>query len=139
MPSHLFVYGTLRSESRHPVAQLLRGQAKLVGKASAPGVLCDFGWYPGALFRPDAKTRVVGDVYALRHAERLLAQLDDYETGDPVSPFFRRIAIVVRLDGGRALESWTYELCEAPARLKPIESGDFILHRRLRAGRPLRA
>ncbi len=138
MPSHLFVYGTLRSESRHPVARLLRGQAKLLGKASAPGVLCDLGWYPGALFRPDTKSRVVGDVFALRHAKRLLAQLDDYETGDPGSPFFKRIAITVRLDGGRAVESWTYELCAVPTRLKPIESGDFILHRRLRAGRPLR-
>lgn len=139
MPNHLFVYGTLRSESHHPLARRLKAQAKLLGKASASGILYDLGHYPGAVFRPEGKERVIGDVFALRNAERLLEQLDGYEAaGDPGAPLFTRVPIKVRLDGGRVVDSWTYELSEAPARPRQIDSGDFIAHRRLRAGRPLR-
>ena len=79
MPQHLFVYGTLRSEFPGPLAFKLKSQANLIGMGCAPGALYDFGWYPGAVFNADARTRVVGEVYALRNAERLVAQLDHYE------------------------------------------------------------
>src|SRR6476660_9160329 len=100
MPQHLFVYGTLRSEFPHPLAQRLKSQAELVDLGSAPGVLYDFGRYPGAMFKADARTRVIGEVYALKNPERLIAQLDHYEgTAEPNNPF-RRVAIKVRLDRG---------------------------------------
>jgi gamma-glutamylcyclotransferase (GGCT)/AIG2-like uncharacterized protein YtfP len=138
MPQHLFVYGTLRSEFPHPLALRLKSQAKLVGKGSAPGVLYDFGWYPGAVFDADARTRVIGDVFALKNAERLLAQLDHYEgTAKPGKPF-RRVAIKVHLDRGGTVDAWTYEMVEPPERRRAIESGDFILHHRLRGQRPFR-
>ena len=36
-PSHIFVYGTLRADSDHPMAQRLCSQARLVGKGTVPG------------------------------------------------------------------------------------------------------
>jgi gamma-glutamylcyclotransferase (GGCT)/AIG2-like uncharacterized protein YtfP len=139
MPPHLFVYGTLRSEFPHPLALRLKSQAKLVGKGSTPGILYDFGRYPGAMFRADGRSRVIGEVFALRNAMRLLAELDDYEgTADPGNPF-RRVPIKVRLDRGGAVDAWSYEMREPPERRRLIESGDFILHWRLRQGRPMRS
>ena len=46
-------------------AQACESQAKLVGLGLAPGVLYDFGGYPAAMFKADARTRVIGEVYAL--------------------------------------------------------------------------
>lgn len=138
MPQHLFVYGTLRSEFPHPLAHRLKTQAKLVGLGSAPGVLYDFGWYPGAMFKADARTRVIGEVYVLKNTERLLAQLDHYEgTAEPGNPF-QRVPIKVRLDRGGTVDAWTYAMIEPPERRRPIETGDFIRHHRRRGQRPFR-
>ena len=60
MPSHLFVYGSLRSESAHPMARRLRVSARLIGKGSARGVLYDLGAYSGARFGPEHKRDVIG-------------------------------------------------------------------------------
>jgi gamma-glutamylcyclotransferase (GGCT)/AIG2-like uncharacterized protein YtfP len=138
MPDHLFVYGTLRAESLHPMAHRLRVAAKLIGRGSAPGLLYDFGEYPGAVLDQDAKYRVIGDVFQLRPNPRLLADLDKYEgfTGGD-DDLFRRIAIEVRLDKGGTVEAWTYGLTEAP-RARLIGGGDFIADRRLRSPRAVR-
>ena len=137
MPQHLFVYGTLRSEFPGPLAFKLKSQARLIGMGCAPGALYDFGWYPGAVFNADARTRVVGEVYALRNAERLVAQLDHYEGIAESNIRFRRVVIKVRLERGGTVEAWTYELNEVPAGRRPIESRDFILHLRRSGGRPI--
>ena len=46
MPEHIFVYGTLRAESAHPMAHRLRVGARHIGKGSTPGLLYDFGSWP---------------------------------------------------------------------------------------------
>jgi gamma-glutamylcyclotransferase (GGCT)/AIG2-like uncharacterized protein YtfP len=139
MLEHLFVYGTLRSEFPQPLALRLKSQAKLVGPGSTPGILYDFGWYPGAKFDAEARSRVIGEVFALNNAMRLLAELDHYEgTAEPGNAF-RRVPVKVRLDRGGTVEAWSYEMGESTARRRPIESGDFILHWRLRQGRPMRS
>jgi len=139
MHQYLFVYGTLRFGFTNPFARRLQAQSSLVGRGSAPGMLYDFGWYPGAIFRADARTRIIGETFLLKAPERLLAQLDHYEgTEEPDTPF-RRVALKVSLDRGGTLEAWTYELNAAPGRRPLIGSGDFILHRRIREERPLRS
>ena len=72
-PAHIFVYGTLRSGSGHPMARRLTSQARLLGKGSVPGRLYDMGWYPAALFDRDEKHLIVGDVFALAPDSRLNA------------------------------------------------------------------
>ena len=138
MPQYLFVYGTLRSEFPGLLAVKLRTKAKLVGKGSTPGALYDFGWYPGAAFAADARTRVVGEVYALGNAERLIAQLDNYEGVAEPSQRFHRVVVKVRLEKGGTVEAWSYEMVELPANRRPVESGDFILHLQRRGGWPTR-
>jgi gamma-glutamylcyclotransferase (GGCT)/AIG2-like uncharacterized protein YtfP len=134
-PRHIFVYGTLRSESDHPMARRLRSKARHIGKGTVPGHLYDMGWYPAAIFDEGEKRRIIGDVFALKAGSRLLADLDTYEAGDPN---YRRVPLQVKLANGRTVEAWAYGVSEAPkARL--IASGDFIAHwntRKPRAVRP---
>jgi gamma-glutamylcyclotransferase (GGCT)/AIG2-like uncharacterized protein YtfP len=140
MPDHLFVYGTLRAESAHPMAHRLKVGARHIGKGSTPGLLYDFGSWPGAFFGPEEKYRVIGNVFALGPNPRLLADLDKYEgvaPTDEVREFpeavglFHRIAIEVHLDKGGSVEAWAYGLKQAP-RARLIGTGDFIADRKLR-------
>jgi gamma-glutamylcyclotransferase (GGCT)/AIG2-like uncharacterized protein YtfP len=137
MTQYLFVYGTLRSEFPHPLSRRLKAQAKLIGKGSTPGALYDFGWYPGAKFDADARSRVLGEVFSLENAERLLAELDHYERTAEPGNAFRRVPVKVRLDRGGTVDAWSYEMGDSTARRRPIESGDFIHCRRLKDQRPI--
>ena len=146
MRDHLFVYGTLRAGSMHWMAHRLKVGAKHIGKGSAPGLLYDFGSWPGAIFGPEERYRVIGDVFALG-SSRLLADLDKYEGVTRVEDeapevpeaegLFHRIAIAVVLEQGGAIQAWTYALKEPP-RARLIGSGDFIADRRIRAPRAIR-
>ena len=128
------------------MANRLRVGAKHIGKGSAPGLLYDFGSWPGAIFGPEERYRVIGDVFALG-SSRLLADLDKYEGVTRVEDeapevpeaegLFHRIAIAVVLEQGGAIQAWTYALKEPP-RARLIGSGDFIADRRIRAPRAIR-
>jgi gamma-glutamylcyclotransferase (GGCT)/AIG2-like uncharacterized protein YtfP len=138
MPDHLFVYGTLRGESSHPMANRLRVGAKHVGRGSARGSLYDFGDYPGAVFDPGTKYRVIGDVFEIKAGPRLLADLDKYEgVSEGDDDMYRRIAIEVTLDQGGIVQAWAYGLKETP-RARLIGTGDFIADRRLRGPKAAR-
>jgi gamma-glutamylcyclotransferase (GGCT)/AIG2-like uncharacterized protein YtfP len=141
MPDHLFVYGTLRADSKHPMARRLRAGARHVGRGSAPGSLYDFGDHPGAVFARDSRYRVKGDVFRLGSNPRVLTDLDRYEGiggGDNSDEtFFHRVIVEVKLDTGKMVEAWAYALKETP-RARLIGSGDFIADRRIRDPQPLR-
>lgn len=133
-PDHIFVYGTLRPESDHPMARRLSSQARHVGKGSVPGRLYDMGWYPAALFDGNERCRIIGDVFAIPSASRLLAELDAYEAGDPN---YARAVLDVNLANGGSVAAWAYGVRDVPnARLIP--SGDFIAYRNAKARRPVR-
>jgi gamma-glutamylcyclotransferase (GGCT)/AIG2-like uncharacterized protein YtfP len=138
---HLFVYGTLRSESPHPMARRLRSGAKLIGKASAAGALYDLGYYPGATFAPGHKTRVLGEVFIVHSASRLKTALDLYEGAetDAIGSMYGPVEIEVELARGGTKLAIVYALKRIPRFAKPVESGDWILHRRTRAARPRRS
>ena len=134
-PAHIFVYGTLRSGSGHPMARRLTSQARLLGKGSVPGRLYEMGWYPAALFDRDEKRLIVGDVFALAPDSRLLVELDEYEAGDPN---YARTPLQVSLADGGTVAAWAYGIAKAPkARL--IQGGDFIAHRNAKRPRPVRS
>jgi gamma-glutamylcyclotransferase (GGCT)/AIG2-like uncharacterized protein YtfP len=137
---HLFVYGSLRSESPHPMARRLRSGAKLLGKASAAGALYDLGYYPGATFAPDHKTRVLGEVFIIHHASPLKAALDIYEGAetDTIGSMYGPVEIGVELERGGSRLAVVYALKRIPRYAKPVESGDWIAHRRIRTARPRR-
>jgi gamma-glutamylcyclotransferase (GGCT)/AIG2-like uncharacterized protein YtfP len=134
-PGHLFVYGTLRYESEHPMARRLRMKAPHVGKGSVAGLLYDLGSYPAAVFDANEKRRIVGDVFKLLSGSNVLADMDTYESIDPQ---YKRTVLKVKLANGGAVDAWAYGVVSVPqARL--IADGDFIAHRnrqRPRAVRP---
>jgi gamma-glutamylcyclotransferase (GGCT)/AIG2-like uncharacterized protein YtfP len=147
MPKHLFVYGTLRAESSHPMAHRLRVAARHIGRGSTPGRLYDFGHWPGAFFAAEQKYRVVGNVFVLGQGQRLLVDLDKYEGVTPArgeerewpeaEGLFHRIPVEVTLDSGGSVQAWAYGLREMP-RARLIGTGDFIADRRIRTPRVAR-
>jgi gamma-glutamylcyclotransferase (GGCT)/AIG2-like uncharacterized protein YtfP len=138
MPIHLFVYGTLRRASGHPLARRLGARGRLIGEGEAQGTLYDLGAYPGALFDPACAHRVVGEVYALHASDPLLRAIDVYEgcaEGEATNAGFRRNPLQVTLPGGRQVEAWSYGLAARPPRPRPIASGDWITHLAIRKPR----
>jgi gamma-glutamylcyclotransferase (GGCT)/AIG2-like uncharacterized protein YtfP len=76
----LFVYGTLRAGSAHPMASFLAARARLLGGASCAGRLLDLGEYPGLVDDDDPRQRVAGELWELdAPAAPTLAALDEYE------------------------------------------------------------
>lgn len=133
-PGHIFVYGTLRRGSRHPMARRLSAKARHVGEGRAPGTLYDMGWYPAAMFDAGSSTQIVGDVFSLPQGGRLLAEMDAYEEGGPA---YERIPLDVSLIGGGQLLVWTYAVL-APPSSRVIPGGDFLAHWNAKKRRPSR-
>jgi len=125
---HLFVYGTLRPASAPPaLAPLLRAASNL-GAASIPGLLYDFGSYPGAIAPPRASPqfRVHGEVLELAGLGSHLPELDAYEGFDPASretSLFVRAPCIAQLRSGPALRCWVYLYRGMPPAHAHIPSG----------------
>lgn len=125
----LFVYGTLRSNSGHPMNEVLEGFGGRVGPGKVRAVLYDLGSYPGAVATPEPGAFVRGEVYLLRDPGRDLEALDRYEGLDGTNPDsgeFRRGRIAVELDDGRTVEAWIYLYNRPTAGLARIPSGDYL-------------
>lgn len=106
----LFVYGTLRRASAHPLARLLASKSEWLGVAEFRGLLFDVGSYPGAVPSNDPTHRVRGEVYRLTDPVTILALLDRYEEfgeefPDPNEFIRTRQAVVL---GGTRIEAWIY-------------------------------
>src|SRR5947209_16498275 len=100
MSALLFVYGTLRRISKHPMARFLAERAKFIGEATVPGRLYYLGRFPGMTEAEAAGETVVGDVYELA-SEEALAELDRYEGAEsPLPSFFERGEAEVTLTDG---------------------------------------
>lgn len=109
---HLFVYGTLRTGSDNPFARMLAERARLIGSAQVPGLLYDFGSYPGA--RPGSGS-IHGEIFRLEHPPVLLAELDRYE-----GPEYERAVIAAN-----GIDCWIYWYVGAESG-RLIESGDWF-------------
>lgn len=124
---HLFVYGTLRRGTGHPMARFLEENARLVGHGWVAGQLYDLGNFPGLVEAENETDRVRGDLFALKDAETVLQRLDTYEGYDPNSPgphLFERIRNVVTLDSGQPIEAWIYRY-NGDNRSRRIVSGEY--------------
>ena len=125
MPVLLFVYGTLKRDSRGKRHPLLR-DARFVTLASMLGSLYDLGPYPGVV--RDSKTRrVFGELYEIPGtiAERSLDALDWYEGRD----FIRR-HVVIRMRDGSRRSAWAYLLRRRPPKsARQLESGRYSRRR----------
>jgi gamma-glutamylcyclotransferase (GGCT)/AIG2-like uncharacterized protein YtfP len=125
---HLFVYGTLRRGTGHPMAFLLEQQARCVGPAQVPGRLYDLGCYPGLVEAVDAVDWVQGDLFELNDPETTLPELDRYEGCGPDDPrpwFFQRSAVLIRTADGTEVPGWVYRYCRPVAEEHRIASGEY--------------
>ncbi len=110
MSNYLFVYGTLRRRSRHPMARRLAQAAHHVGVARIAGRLYDLGRFPGLKGPHAPDDWVQGDVYDLgENAGPTLREMDAYENSEspPPTPYERERAAVM-FEDGRALSVWVY-------------------------------
>ena len=117
----LFVYGTLRSASGHPMHQKLRAESDFVGPGTFRGRLYDLGAFPGAILSRSNADRVRGEIYRLREPARTLSALDAYE-----DKAFRRLKATVRRENGATARCWIYLYALPVTRFRRIAGGDFI-------------
>lgn len=139
MSIYVFVYGTLRAGEINDLAQAAarRGlpAAQWVGRATVPGMLVDFGDWPGLVPVADGR-RVQGDVYRVEPALiALMDEIEEYTPGQP-SCFVRR-EIDARLETGaetaRNIRCQYYPIDPAlRAAAIDIAGDDWIAHRRAR-------
>lgn len=124
---NLFVYGTLRAGSPHPMAAYLRAHATHAGRATMRGRLYDLGDYPGAALSDDAADVVFGDVFELdaATADRVMAELDDYEGMNVADPAYARVEAEAVLESGETVKCWVYVYVFPAEHLAQIVSGDW--------------
>ena len=118
---HLFVYGTLRAGSGHPMHEVLAGAADKVGPATVGGRLYRVDWYPG--FVAGGDERVQGDLWRLRDRP-VLHTLDDYEGDEYV-----REAVATTRHSGERVAAFAYVFTGSVDGLVRIESGDWLQQR----------
>jgi gamma-glutamylcyclotransferase (GGCT)/AIG2-like uncharacterized protein YtfP len=75
----LFVYGTLRRRSAHPMARWLRLNSDFLDEAQVAGELVDLGGYPGLIATKHPKKTVPGDLFRLHNPVAAFKRLDRYE------------------------------------------------------------
>jgi gamma-glutamylcyclotransferase (GGCT)/AIG2-like uncharacterized protein YtfP len=107
----LFVYGTLMSEGRHPMALRLASESADLGAATVCGHLYNLGSYPGVLPSEFPRDKVHGMVVKLHRPWHSLRWIDAYEgcgEHDAEPHGFRRVIVSARLAGGAKLDTWIY-------------------------------
>jgi gamma-glutamylcyclotransferase (GGCT)/AIG2-like uncharacterized protein YtfP len=110
MTNYLFVYGTLRRRSRHPMARRLAELTHHVGPARIQGRLYNLGRYPGLQPSQAPDDWVQGDVYDLgEQSAQALQEMDAYENAESPQPaFFDRHLAKVLLADNQEIEVWVY-------------------------------
>jgi gamma-glutamylcyclotransferase (GGCT)/AIG2-like uncharacterized protein YtfP len=124
---YLFVYGTLKRRSRHPMAKRLAESATFVGEATIAGRLYNLGRFPGLKEPRSFEDRVQGDVYDLGdNADTVLREMDAYENAEspPPTPYERELA-TVRLTDDREMLVWVYWYRGVVKESQFIASGSF--------------
>jgi gamma-glutamylcyclotransferase (GGCT)/AIG2-like uncharacterized protein YtfP len=125
MTHRLFVYGTLRRISPHPMAKFLAERALFLGEGTVAGQLYNLGRYPGMTQVIAQENRVVGEVYQLTDKETI-RELDRYENDEsPLSSFFERGRADVTLADGTTVEAMVYWFRGPVAQSQLIKSGDY--------------
>jgi gamma-glutamylcyclotransferase (GGCT)/AIG2-like uncharacterized protein YtfP len=126
MPEYLFVYGTLRRLSPHPMARFLAERARFVGEGTVAGRLYNLGRYPGMIETASGDGRVVGDVYELVDATETLRELDAYEHAESPQPsYFERGHAQVTMADGLKLAAMIYWFRGHVEKTQWIASGNY--------------
>ncbi len=130
-PVVLFVYGTLRRNSGHLMAERLAGDATFVGDATIAGRLYSTGTFPAITAPSTPDDRVFGDVWAIPESsgESVLSMLDQYEGYAPDARFgslFVRVRMPIQFGDGSEHEAWVYQYNQGVSESERIVSGDWL-------------
>ena len=135
MDALIFVYGTLRKDARGQVLSPLCRGWEFRGYGTVPGLLYDFGAYPGAVPTEDSKRRILGELYLLPQPEVMLPPIDRYEgcSDEDEQPHeFERELVDVEMEDGSVERAWIYWYRPEPLG-RELPSGDYL--ERMRAAR----
>jgi gamma-glutamylcyclotransferase (GGCT)/AIG2-like uncharacterized protein YtfP len=124
----LFVYGTLRHESTHPMALYLASAARFLGRAWAAGRLYDLGPYPGMTAGGQAGERVWGHLFLMHNPAETLERLDAYEgcpLGTPIPALFQRHVMQIVTEEGQARVAWVYTYHGEVKEAKRLAKGEY--------------
>jgi len=125
----LFVYGTLRRDTRNEMYHLLAHHASFVCDATYQGIMYLIGEYPGVIPSRKRNDMVKGELYRLPNPHDLLAKLDEYEecgSSFKVPTEYVREIATVTVAGGGETQAWIYIYNFPTVGLPRIESGDFL-------------
>ena len=122
--THIFVYGTLRKQMRHPLSHLLVRHGLFVGMGTFQGTLYDLGRYPGAVPSKSKTDLIVGELYLLQQPDAVLELLDEHE-----GPRFKRSQVTIVSGEEQAISAWIYLYARSIAGRKIISSGDYVQYR----------
>ncbi len=127
--NYLFVYGTLRRDTKSEMYHFLTQFADFVDEATFQGRLYLVDYYPGVVTSKNPHDIVRGEVYRLQEPGFVLSQLDKYEEcgpGFPEPTEYIRCKENVVLQRGDKVEAWVYIYNRPTQGLHRIESGDFF-------------
>jgi gamma-glutamylcyclotransferase (GGCT)/AIG2-like uncharacterized protein YtfP len=124
MPDYLFVYGTLRRDYDLRLKNKVSANLQYIGQAKVGAAMYDLGRYPGAV-KSRKGEEVIGDVFLLSDADRVLRILDKYE-GIPEDGEFVRKRSRVKLRSGREINAWIYWYNRDPKERKPIKYKNYL-------------
>ncbi len=124
----LFVYGTLMGAVHHRMHEVLVEEAEFLGPATCQGRLYRVTWYPALVPSSNPEDRVHGEAYRLRHPEKTLPVIDDYEGigpqhEDPTE--YVRCLRPIQIHGSDPVEAWTYLYQHPTDKLTLLPSGRF--------------
>ena len=128
--THIFVYGTLRSDFRHKAHGYVAQYFSLKGRAFVQGKLYDAIEYPAGV--PTAENHLItGELYEIKDPaefDKAIRVLDEYEgsydaPGEPA--LFRRELVNVQYNRS-AVKAWIYWYNRPVEGKKWIASGDIL-------------
>jgi gamma-glutamylcyclotransferase (GGCT)/AIG2-like uncharacterized protein YtfP len=126
-PRHLFVYGTLLPGLAPPIIADVVNRLRIVGEATVPGQLYDFGEYPGCTLDADCDSLIHGKLLELPD-QALLDQLDWYEgyaAHDASGSLFLRTICAATMTNGERIRAWAYVYNRVVSSARRIESGRY--------------
>jgi gamma-glutamylcyclotransferase (GGCT)/AIG2-like uncharacterized protein YtfP len=129
----VFFYGTLMTGFDRRRRTGIESQLEYVGHGAIQAALFDLGIYPAAVPTPDSHVR--GEVYRMADLTSVLTALDEiegYSPDDLDSSLYTRAEVEVALDDGRTVTAWVYFYNAPLGRAERIESGDYLLHVKVR-------
>lgn len=108
---YLFVYGTLKRDSGHPMHTKMTQYASYYCNAWIQGELVDLGGYPGLVQGKDTDKNTYGEVYNINNMKALFELLDDYEECSDQFPEpheYIRLQKNVVTDKNSTVKAWVY-------------------------------